>query len=93
MNASIGVPSSALIFNCGADEKTLRKIVNMAVAITDAPAVRRRVIKVNIMSGISRRNILRPRCDHRGLLLKPNGARKMARKVKTDPAIKQPNIQ
>lgn len=93
INTSIGTPSSALTFSSGADRKTLRKMVNMTVATTLAPAVSMRVTRVKTMSGISRRNILRPRCDHRGLLLKPNGARKMARKVKTVPTMKQPNIQ
>lgn len=93
MNTSIGTPSSALMFSSGADRKTLRKMVNMTVATTLAPAVRIRVTSVKIMSGISRRNIFRPRCDHRGSLLKPRGARKMARNVNTVPAMKQPNIQ
>ena len=93
MNASIGVPSSALIFNSGADSKTFWKMMNMTVATTLAPAVRIRVMKVKITRGISRSKILRRRCDHRGLRLKPSGARKMARNVRTLPARKQPNIQ
>jgi len=65
----------------------------MTVATALAAAVRMSVTRVKMISGISRRKIRRPRCDHLGLLLKPNGARKMARNVKTVPARKQPNIQ
>ena len=39
INANIGLPRLASILNCVAERKVLRKITNMAVAVTLAPLI------------------------------------------------------
>lgn len=93
INASMGFPKLAWILSWGADSKVLRKMTNMTVATTLAPAVKRRARNVQTMSGISRQRIRRPRWCQPGLEEKPIGARKMQVKVMQVPTRKDANIQ
>ena len=89
----MGLPNVACMLNSAADEKVLRKMTNMTVAMTEAPIVKSAVQKVRTMIGNDRRKIRFVLCVQRGLCEKAMGAKNMQRNVRQAPMRKLTNIQ
>lgn len=93
MKTSICVPSHASMLNCcAAEPKTCTKMVNMTVAIAEAPMAKMATMKVIIVKGRARRrtNVLRRWAWLGWVVLvcggreeTANGARKIIRKERT----------
>ena len=68
------------------------KMTNIIVAMAAPAPVKSKARKVRMVIGSDLPKIRFALCDHRGFLENPRGARKMHRKVKQVPTMKQANI-